>query len=394
MFTTKKINPLFLFLAIVMVMSIACSSSTSTQITSESSNNQIQIESTDDNSKELTIEPTKTAKPTNTTMPTRTPKPTNTATPPPIGLSRNMPFSPTEIVTTDTWKIQILETKRGDDAWKDIQAANMFNEAPGENSEYILIKLRAESIATDSEEHRISGCDFSLTGDQYIKYTCGMASVVVPDPQIDATLFTGGVSEGWVGFLINKNEGNLLLVVEELLSFDANSTQYIALEEGSSINIPEDLTNIKPNDLGKERNNPAAVTDIVITDDWELSVLEVHRGEEAWSMVISANQYNDPPEEGLEYIAIKIHVKNVSKGDDSSIMGVTNFNTTGSLGVLYDPSFTVAPEPSLDINLYPGGEYVGWIVMQAGIGETNLSLVFENWLDFTGKSKRFISLDQ
>ena len=39
------------------------------------------------------------------------------------------------------------------------------------------------------------------------------------------------------------------------------------------------------------------------------------------------------------------------------------------------------PDPAINISLFPGGEYEGWLVLQAGQGETGVMLVFTQVLE-------------
>jgi hypothetical protein len=267
----------------------------------------------------------------------------------------------------------------------------MFNEVAPEGMEYLLVKIHAKSTYTDSDEHSISGCDFDVTGDRLSNYTCGM--IVAPDPQLDANLFSGGETEGWAAYLVGQGEGNLILVVDETLNFDSDAKRYIALDDGASIDISPDLANIKPNSMGKERNAPGNRADKIITEDWEWFIVDVIRGDDAWKMAQEANQFNDPPAEGFEYIAVKIHVRYIGTEDKAANIDGTFFKSTGSANVLYDAPTVVDPSPQLDIWLYPGGEFEGWIVVQASQGETNMVLVFEPLFDFSGNNKRFILLE-
>jgi hypothetical protein len=145
--------------------------------------------------------------------------------------------------------------------------------------------------------------------------------------------------------------------------------------------------------LGKDRTDPASVGDILITQDWEFSVVEIIRGDEAWQMVQEANQFNDAPEEGMEYIATNIRVRNISTDDRAQNIDGSFFKTTGDANVLYDQAFVVDPNPPLDIWLYPGGEFGGWVVLQAAIDETGVVIIFEPVFDFRSNNKRFISLE-
>ena len=401
---SKKVFPRYLFPVLMLVFilfgSAACEASTPapTQAT-VSGQEPVQAEPTKGleptKAPEVTntSEPTKTLEPTKTPEPTRTPEPTATSVPTPIGLSRENPFPSADIVSAPNWDIQVVEIKKGEEAWKDLLAANMFNQTAPEGMEYILVKIHAKSTYTDSDAHSIGRCDFEATGDRFINYNCFSALVVNPDPELDAELYSGGEAEGWLAFVVDKGEGNLILVFDEGINFDPDTRRYIALDDGASIQIPSDLANIEPTDAGKDRNASAPMTEKIITDDWEINIIDVIRGEEAWQMVLEANQFNDPPQDGFEYMVVKVHVHNISTDENPLSMDGMFFKSTGSAGALYDSPILVDPEPQLGASLYPGGETEGWVILQAKIGETDMKLVFDSLFDFGGENKRFISLE-
>lgn len=374
---SKRFTVPFLVLGLLLAASLACGSGTVSP-TAE----QAQAPTT------TVSEATESLESTNTPEPTPVPP---TPTPQPIGMNRGNPFPRSEVVSAPNWDTQVLEVVRGDEAWQAIQAANQFNEPAPEGMEYLLVKLHVKSTYADSDEHSISGSDFKVTGDRLIEYFT--ASVVEPDPQLDAQLFAGGETEGWSSYLIGQGESNLILIVDELLSFDENRLRFIALDDGASISVAPELSDIEPTDLGKERGSPAPFGEAVTTEDWQVTLLEVVRGDEAWTMVQEANRFNDPPEEGMEYIAVKVHVRYISTVDESAQMDGSYFKTTGSASVLYDWPSVVEPSPELSITLFPGGEYEGWVILQAAQDETDLIAVFEPLLDFSGKNKRFLSLE-
>ena len=111
-------------------------------------------------------------------------------------------------------------------------------------------------------------------------------------------------------------------------------------------------------------------------------------------MVQETNQYNDPPEEGMEYVIIKARVRYIGTEDETMNMNAFDFQTTGSEGVLYGVPAVVDPRPVLDVSLYPGGEYEGWMVMQVGEDEGNIVLIFDAMYDFFEENKRFLSLGE
>jgi hypothetical protein len=257
--------------------------------------------------------------------------------------------------------------------------------------EYVLVKIRAKSTHDDSDEHSISGYDFKVTGDRFLQYSG--ASVVEPDPQLDARLFAGGETEGWAPFLVGQGEGNLILVFDEIMNFDQDRRRYIALDDGASISVPTELFAIEPTDLGADRSAPAPFGEAIMTDDWKVNFLEVFRGAEAWTMVQQANQFNDPPPQGMEYVVVKVRVQNIGTEDLPQTIDGYYFDSTGSANVLYDLPSVVAPEPSLDIALFPGGEFEGWVTLQVAQGETNVMAVFEPPFSFSSENRRFMLLE-
>ena len=376
----NQTKSILIVIAVLLIVSLACGST----------ENQTQPPSTDGQGQS---QPSELPQKTNAPQPTNTPRPTLTPTLVPIGLSRNNPYPLSELVSAPNWEVQVLEVKRGEGAWTDIHAANMFNEPAPEGMEYLLVKIRVKSTYTDSDEHAINGCDFDVTGDRLIANTCSMASVVEPKPQLDAKLYTGGEAEGWAAYLVGQGEGNLILIVNESWNFDENAIRFIALDEGASIGISPDLAGIQSTDIGVGRNAPAPRKEKVISEDWEITVLEVIRGDEAWAMVYEVNKYNATPEEGMEYIAVKIQARYIGIEDRAENIDNSSFHTTGSAGVLYDRPYVIGPDPELSVSLFPGGEYVGWVIVQAAKGETGLMLVFKPLFDISDNNQRFISLE-
>jgi hypothetical protein len=312
-------------------------------------------------------------------------------TPPEVGFSRSNPFSSTEIVNAPNWDVKIIETKRGDEAWQAIQSANQYNDSPPEGMEYLLVKLQVISTYTDNEEHSISGSDFKVTGDELIVYPPSYS--VNPEPVLDARLYTDGETEGWTSFIVGEGEKNLILIVDELMNFDENRFRFVAIEEDASISVPSELHDIHPTNSGKTRDNPVPFGETAITDDWEITITEVIKGEEALELVKEANQFNDSPEDGMEYILIKVKVRNINSVDKAINIDNFYFNSTGNANVLYELPSVVNPAPELNVSLFPGGEYEGWVTLQAAIGETDLIAVFESLFDFSGDEKRFLSLE-
>jgi len=392
MLTSKNpFRPILIAITVLLIVSVTSGCASAIQTLPAVEGSRTQNGPTKTPRKTKTPNPVKPLLSTDTPLPIDTPNPVSTPATVAQGLTRNNPYPASTLVSAPNWDIQVLEFKRGDAAWQDIQAANSFNEPAPEGMEYLLVKLHVKSKYTDADQHSISGCDFAVTGDHLIDYTCGMSAEM--DPSLDAELSAGEESEGWASYLIAKGEKNLILVFQELLSLDENSTRYIALDKGASIRISSDLANIKPTDLGKTRDAPAPRAQKLISQDWELSITDVVRGPDAWTMLQEANPYNDPPADGMEYIAVKIHVRSIGTADKPASIDASLFTSTGSAGVTYDQPSASAPDPALEISLFPGGQYDGWLVLQAAQAETGMMLVFNPSVDGTNENQRFISLE-
>ena len=312
-------------------------------------------------------------------------------TPAPSGVNRSTPYPRSQVVAAPNWDVTVLDTMRGDAAWRAIRAASPLTDSAPTGMEYLLVKIRAKSTYADRIGHSISKYDFRITGDCLINYP--HASVVPPEPSLDATLLAGGETEGWVPYLVGLGEGNLILIFDELTNTDEQDLRFIALDDGASIGIDPTLAAISPTDIGKERTNPAPLRQKMIIEDWEISVVEVIRGDAAGQMVYDANQANKPPADGREYVAARIHLKYIGTEDASVPTQYLLFRTTGSLNVLYDHPSVVDPTPVLDATLFPGGECEGWVVTQVANGETGIMLVIDIPDDFSGTGKRFASLE-
>ena len=142
------------------------------------------------------------------------------------------------------------------------------------------------------------------------------------------------------------------------------------------------MAEIEPNGRGEDRASPAPLGETVITDDWEITALEVIRGDEALVRVQEANQFNEPPEPGTEYIAVRVKVRNISQTDEPERISDSSFSLVDESNVEYDLPSIVEPEPALDISLYPGGEYEGWVVLQSSEGSSNPVAVISSFFGF------------
>lgn len=322
--------------------------------------------------------PTIPPAPTNSLSPTIPPAPTFTSTPLPVGLSRQNPYPRTELVSAPNMEVRVLDFKRGQDALNLLQTVygKYYPLAPA-GMEYGLVRLHVKLTAPGQKGLYISAGDFSITGDRSIKYSSGSNfGAVGPNPKLDTNLSTGDETEGWIGNLVFEGENDLMLVVNDNINCENTALRYIALDGGASVGVSPDLANIKPTSLGLTEDDPAPRTTGIITRDWDISVNDVVRGDEAWTMVQEANQYNDPPDEGMDYIAVKIRARYIGTEDNGAYISNNSLGIIGINSELNKQPPVVPPEPEFEYWLYPGGEVEGWAIYQVSKGGTGIRLVF------------------
>lgn len=115
---------------------------------------------------------------------------------------------------------------------------------------------------------------------------------------------------------------------------------------------------------------------------FDLTVTEVIRGEEAYQMLMSMNQFNEPAPEGYEWVLAKTKVKFVeSETEDISfnIDGVYNFEMISESGDIYSGDIYATVEPDFSFEMYVGNEKEGYIPGLIKTGE-NAQLRYEEML--------------
>jgi hypothetical protein len=336
--------------------------------------------------------PTETPEATETPAPTATPEPTPTPKPAEAGTSRGNPLPLGTEIRLKTWAVTITEVTRGKEAEQAIAAANQFNDTPREGYTYLLANLRLENISDKQEaQHVAFGTSLHVTGDRNILYRS--ASVVEPQP-LEGELFPGGKVEGQIAFEIPVDEQNLMFQVAESFAFDG-TPRFVAIDEGARIVPDAALQDIRPTDIGTRRDAPAKPGETVTTGDWEVTLLEVVRGEDAAKLAQEANQFNEPAPAGNGYVAVKLRVRftGTDKPDVAQHVDGGFLKLTGEKNVVYEKLSVVAPAPELDAYLFPGGVAEGWEILSATTGEQKLTLIFKPLFSFSDDETRFLAIE-
>ena len=114
--------------------------------------------------------------------------------------------------------------------------------------------------------------------------------------------------------------------------------------------------------------------------DWRFEAIEVIRGDEAWQRIQSANQFNNPPTAGNEYVAVLVRARYEGEGEED--IDQFDFRITGSRGRADRVAFVIDLDPWLDYTLQAGGEVEGWVTFEVGEAESQLMLIFDRFRVF------------
>ena len=328
-------------------------------------------------------EPSEEQNPAEEQTPEEEDQPTPESQPVEQGMTRSNPFPMETMVTTPYWDFQVLEVARGEAAWQILQTDDPDNPPPPSGKEYFLAKVKITCKHPGSGSHDLGLNDLFITGDSLTGHTDKLWDH--PQPEFFySDIYTAESLEGWIDVLVSPTEGNLMLVFDraEFVNDDyqPREVRYVALEPGALIEAPADLAGISANEIGIEEDNPAKVGESVITDEWEISIVEARRGQAALDLVMQMNPENQPPEEGMEYVVFKVrarriggkHVALISHSDFKMV--VPGMGRSGS-DWMEDPNFKLDPAGAtqhLSAYLFPGGTTEGWAVKQVPSGHTPL----------------------
>ena len=103
---------------------------------------------------------------------------------------------------------------------------------------------------------------------------------------------------------------------------------------------------------------------------FEITLLEMIRGDEAWEVIKNENEFNEPAEDGFEYVLVKVKgfLKDSETEDDFLWASSMNFDFVSSEGEVYDWGSAVIPN-EFEKELYNGGTVEGFIVGQVKVGD-------------------------
>lgn len=185
----------------------------------------------------------------------------------------------------------------------------------------------------------------------------------------------------------------------------------MALEPGAKITVDPTLAALEPTEVGSRKEAPGKVGETVRTPDWEVTITEVLRGDEAKRRIEEEKQraeaegsisMGEPAPAGKEYVLAHARVRYIGteKPDYPESIDAKDFEVVGEKNVIHAASFDALvsmPEPHLDATLFPGGQAEGWVGLQVDEGEQGLIAIFEpttpGQKDTGDENKAFLALE-
>lgn len=164
-------------------------------------------------------------------------------------------------------------------------------------------------------------------------------------------------------------------------------TRFIAESLGATVNWDAKTSTVKITGekaaaINNSRQNPAGLNEtFTVTRDslfsgiftYEIEMVDVLSGEEAWRMVEAANMFNSEPDPGMEYILAKFRVKVLNvEGNQAATIYSAMFDTFSGSGTKYTQmAFVAGLEPDFDTELFAGAENTGWVAFLVNQSDTN-----------------------
>lgn len=141
---------------------------------------------------------------------------------------------------------------------------------------------------------------------------------------------------------------------------------------------------------GRSKPIPFGETFQLVADEakvFTLTLVESVRGEEAWQRILEANQFNEPPPEGMEYLLIYAQVDYV-RGPANQVLQLDEWDfRIVSQGQVRKPLSVVEPEPVFELELFPNASSGGWMVWTVVLDDDAPLLAYG--LDYKGRDGTF-----
>lgn len=270
------------------------------------------------------------------------------------------------------WRMTVRDVLTGDAATEVVTAANSLNDGPRDGFTYVGVRLQVTNAG--EKPLAIAGDDFAITGgDGFIRRFVG---TLAPDDAIDREVAPGESHEGWVILGAPSGETDLVLIFDSLSLSGNWADQAFALSDGAS--LAERVPDAAPNDIGVDPASPAGVGAEVITDAWQIELLEVVIGDPVYALYppsdyrttalgeAAAWDPNDVDADGaVGWLAIRVQVSSLATGLAEVELPATAFMLAGEDGgAIPNTLYLTPPRPDASGPYIPGVAREGWVAFE------------------------------
>jgi hypothetical protein len=326
---------------------------------------------------------------TATPLPSSTPiEPSPTLTPVEPGSSRSDPLPPGTELRFEHWAVVITDVLYGAEAVRLIDETNPLNALPRIEHTYLIATVQLTNISAGAEARStLTAIDLRATGDQHRLYR--QASVVPPHPP-GSEVLPGEQTRVEFVFEIGLDEENLLLRVQE----GPRPPRFVAVAAGTTLTPAPDLDSSTPNEAGRQRAAPALPGEPVVTDEWEVTLVEVVRGADAADLVQAVNALNPEAPAGMEYVALKLRARLIDQQEPDLIRHIDSafLEIIDAQNVTYGRPLVVPPAPIFAADLFPGGTVEGWVVLSMPTDADQAMLIFRALESSSADTLRFLAM--
>ena len=114
--------------------------------------------------------------------------------------------------------------------------------------------------------------------------------------------------------------------------------------------------------------------------------------EDAWSIVLEENQFNDPPASGNRFYMVRVEVVNVVGASPLKVSG-SDFELIGNNRLVYEwfQHYCGLIPDEVNGEIYPGGSVKGNVCFEVGADEGGFVLIHNP--GFSGDNRRFLSVE-
>ncbi len=327
---------------------------------------------------------------TATSLPSFTPvEPALTPTPAEPGSSRSDPLPPGTELRFNHWAVVITDVLYGEEAVRIIDETNPLNLLPRIGHTYLLATVQLTNISAEPDaRNTLTAIDLRATGNRHHLYR--QAPVVPPHPP-GSEIIPGEMTEVQFVFEIGLDEAHLLLRVQE----ESTPARFVAVAADTVLTPSPELGRITSNKAGIQREMPAAWDEAIITDEWEIGLVEVVRGTAAAELVQAVNPLNPQAPPGVEYIAVKLRARFIDYREPDMIRHIDRafLEIIDTQNVTYQHPLVIPPAPILEADLFPGGAVEGWVVLSAPSDAKQIALLFRSLESSSADTMRFLALE-